>query len=323
MLTDLHARQFSYLRLSVTEACNFRCSYCLPNGMDTAQRENELSVDEIAQLVSGFAALGTRKVRITGGEPSLRKDLCDIIATCKATPGIEQVALTSNGYLLNKQIAAWQCAGLDAINISIDSFDAATFARITGHDKLGDILAGIDQAIALGMRSIKVNAVLLKSEDDHYLTRFLDVVRNKAITIRFIELMETGDNGRFFTTHHLSGAVLRQQLLAQGWQVLPKAAHAGPADEFMHPDYLGRIGLITPYEKDFCASCNRLRVSSEGKLFLCLFAEQHHDLRHLLSSAQSPALQAHLQNLLGYKLAGHDLASHDTGATRHFAMIGG
>lgn len=323
MLTDLHARKFSYLRLSVTEACNFRCSYCLPNGMDTSRRENELSVDEIAQLVSGFAALGTRKVRITGGEPSLRKDLCDIIATCKATPGIEQVALTSNGYLLNKQIAAWQCAGLDAINISIDSFDAATFARITGHDKLTDILAGIDQAIALGMRSIKVNAVLLKSEDNQYLTRFLDVVRNKAITIRFIELMETGDNGRFFTTHHLSGAVLRQQLLAQGWQVLPKVAHAGPADEFMHPDYRGRIGLITPYEKDFCATCNRLRVSSDGKLFLCLFADQHHDLRHLLSATQSPALQAHLQHLLGYKLVGHDLASHDTGATRHFAMIGG
>lgn len=323
MLLDHHARQFTYLRLSVTEACNFRCSYCLPDGMDMSRRHNELTLPEIRTLVTSFAALGTRKVRITGGEPSLRKDLCDIIATCKAIPGIEQVALTTNGYRLNKDIADWKKAGLDALNVSIDSLDAATFAQHTGHDRLADILLGVEKAIDLGIARIKVNAVLLRQEDDGYLASFLNFIRDRPISMRFIELMETGTNARFFTSHHLSGALLREQLLTQGWQAIAKVAHAGPAQEFVHPDYRGRIGLITPYEKDFCASCNRLRVSSEGKLFLCLFAEQHYNLRDLLQANDPEALQLRLQSLLGIKSAGHDLLQHNTGATRHFAMIGG
>lgn len=325
MLIDNYARRFTYLRLSITEACNFRCNYCLPDGTDcsTSKRSKELNLTEIRRLVTAFAQLGTRKVRITGGEPSLRRDLCNIIATCKAVPGIEQVALTTNGYRLQQDIADWQAAGLDALNVSVDSLDAARFEMITGHDKLQKILAGLAQAETLGIKKIKVNSVLMKHFNDDALDEFLEFVRTRRITLRLIELMQTLDNHDFFARHHLSGNVIIEQLQARGWQEKPAALHAGPAREFYHDDYLGGLGLIMPYSKDFCASCNRLRVSSDGKLFLCLFAEDHQTLRDLLQSDEQAPLMNYLQTAVSGKLATHQLHQQLPGATRQLAMIGG
>lgn len=323
MLTDAYARRFSYLRLSVTESCNFRCSYCLPDGNDCDSRSGELNLTEIRRLVTAFAKLGTRKVRITGGEPSLRKDLTKIIATCKAVPGIEKVALTTNGYRLKRDALAWQQAGLDAVNVSVDSLDADTFHLVTGQDKLADILDGIAHAKAIGIKQVKINTVLLKQHNALALPDFLRFIQKQDIALRFIELMRTGDNANFYQRQHLSGASIQRQLIAQGWQLNAKANTDGPALEYSHSDYQGQLGLIMPYSKDFCADCNRLRVSSSGALYLCLFTDNHQDLRSLLQSDNSAPVVRFLQQAVQGKAFSHQLAQDYSGSTRHLAQIGG
>ena len=323
MLIDAYQRHFTYLRLSVTESCNFRCTYCLPDGTDCDSRAGELTLPEIRRLVTAFARLGTRKVRITGGEPSLRKDLTEIIATCKAVPGIEKVALTTNGYRLQRDAAAWQAAGLDAVNVSVDSLDAATFHLVTGQDKLADILAGVATAKAVGIKQVKINTVLLKQHNALALPDFLSFVKQQDLSLRFIELMRTNDNLSFYQRQHLSGASIQQQLETQGWQLLPKGISDGPALEYAHPHYQGRIGLIMPYSKDFCADCNRLRVSSKGQLYLCLFTDSYQDLRSLLQSEHSAPLERFLQQALTGKAESHQLQQQHSGSTRHLAQIGG
>lgn len=324
MLQDQFGREFHYLRLSITDVCNFRCNYCLPDGYEGRPDEAFLSLDEIRRLASAFAATGTSKIRITGGEPSVRKDLPDIIRTVKAIPGIQKVAMTSNGYRLPEFIDTWGEAGLDALNISIDSLDPAVFQTITGHSKLHEILAGLDRAIELSFPSIKVNAVMLKGFNDNQLARFLDWLRNKPITLRFIELMQTGDNAEFFAQRHVAGEKIRKTLLDQGWTQTLREKDAGPAQEFYHSDYQGRVGLIMPYSKDFCATCNRLRVSATGKLHLCLFSENGLDLRHLLKSDdQQDELLYFLRSQLADKKVSHFLQDGFSGGTRHLAMLGG
>lgn len=325
MLIDNYARRFTYLRLSVTEACNFRCNYCLPEGTDcsTERRAGELTLPEIRRLVSGFAQLGTRKVRITGGEPSLRRDLSEIIAICKAVPGIETVALTTNGYRLTHDLPQWKAAGLDALNVSIDSLDAARFELITGHDKLKTILQGLALAEELGIPNIKINSVLMRGFNDDALNDFLEFVRTRKITLRFIELMQTGDNKTFFNQHHLSGSAIAEHLHKRGWLAHSNTLDSGPAREFHHPKYRGGLGLIMPYSKDFCTTCNRLRVSSDGKLFLCLFADQHQNLRDFLQTDDQQPLINYLRAAVRGKAETHNLHSQYVGSTRHLAMIGG
>ncbi|RUO53370.1 GTP 3',8-cyclase MoaA [Pseudidiomarina homiensis] len=323
MLMDRFARRFTYLRLSVTENCNFRCDYCLPDGPDCTSRQAELTVPEIRRLVTAFAALGTRKVRLTGGEPCLRKDLLEIIQTVKAVPGIEEVAITTNGYRLQRDTPAWRAAGVDAINVSVDSLDPSTFHLVTGQNRLPAILDGIDQAIELGIPKVKVNSVLLKGYNGGALPDFLDYIKTRKVSLRFIELMRTNDNVAYYQRHHISGQSIKEQLLREGWQQCVKSRTAGPAQEFWHSEYQGKLGLIMPYSRDFCDDCNRLRVSSLGQLFLCLFTEHHQDLRAYLQTDDTAPLQAALQELVLSKKATHGLHEQFSGATRHLAMIGG
>jgi len=286
--------------------------------------EPNLSLPEISRLVKAFALNGTRKIRITGGEPTLRKDLPEIIALCKQTPGIEKVALTSNGYRIEHQLADLKAAGLDALNLSADSLRPETFKLITGHDKLEAIYRALDVAEAENIHHIKLNTILLREYNSHEIQDFFEFIRHRKVTLRFIELMQTGDNGGFFKAQHFPGTHIQQQLLANGWTLRTKAGHDGPALEYSHPDYAGGIGLIMPYSRNFCADCNRLRVSSNGRLHLCLFADDNLALREYLSPAYSiEQLAAHLRECVLGKQSGHDLHAAKTGAIRHLAMIGG
>lgn len=323
MLQDDFGRKFEYLRLSITDLCNFRCNYCLPDGPDCHSGKDNMSVDEIATLVAAFAKLGTKKIRITGGEPALRKDLTQIIDLCANTPGIEQVGLTTNGFNLDKHIETWFNAGLSNLNVSADSLDPRLFNTITGHDKLEQVLAGVDKALALGMEKVKLNAVLLNAFNYHQFDRYLQWLKHMPVTVRFIELMETGDNKDFFKQNHVSGETLKQSLLERGWTQVIRDKLAGPAQEFFHCDYEGRIGLIMPYSKDFCQSCNRLRVSSNGQLHLCLFAEQGIDLRTHLKNQEVDKVCDSLVAAMSNKVVSHELEQHFTGATKHLASLGG
>ena len=325
-LTDAFARKFYYLRLSITDVCNFRCIYCLPDGYKPGGVTNNgfLTVDEIRRVTRAFASLGTEKVRLTGGEPSLRRDFTDIIAAVRENDAIRQIAVTTNGYRLARDAAAWRDAGLTALNVSVDSLDARQFHAITGQDKFQQVMAGIDAAFDAGFEKVKVNTVLMRDVNHHQLDTFLAWIQPRPIQLRFIELMETGEGSSLFRKHHISGQVLRDELLRRGWIHQIRQRSDGPAQVFCHPDYVGEIGLIMPYEKDFCATCNRLRVSSVGKLHLCLFGEGGVSLRDLLEDdAQQSALEERISAALLEKKQTHFLHQNNTGITQNLSYIGG
>jgi len=327
MLLDRYQRKFNYLRLSVIDACNFKCNYCLPDGYkpnNGASQSDYLSLAQISQLVSVFSDLGTSKVRITGGEPSLRKDFTEIIQTVAQTPGIDHIATTTNAYKLEQHAQSWADAGLTHINISVDSLRPEMFNAITGVNRFEKVMKGLDKALEVGFKRIKMNAVLMRGYNLEQLPLFLDFIKHKAIDLRLIELMETGDNSAFFKEHHVSGLKIKNYLLNHGWQSVKQSETAGPAQVFSHPDYLGHFGLILPYEKSFCDSCNRLRVSSAGRLHLCLFGEQGVDLKDLLGKDNTDEqLKTRIAHHLQDKRISHFLGSGDTGITPHLASIGG
>ncbi len=323
-LNDKFGRVFPYLRLSITEMCNFSCDYCLPNGYKSTKFSNFLQLPEIKNIVRAFAELGTHKVRITGGEPTLRKDFTDIIRTISTTENVDKVALTTNGYKLQENIAKWRDAGLTALNVSVDSLNNNRFHKLTGHNRLPEVLSGIDTAFSAGFEIIKINAVLLKDVNDIELNLFLEWVKNNPLSVRFIELMQTKDNLAYFNKFHISATNLQNKLLQQGWSIKKTAPDSGPAVELAHPDYLGSIGIIAPYSKDFCKGCNRLRVTSKGNLRLCLFGNQGTPLRHLLQHEQQlDELKQTIIQQLNFKQSSHFLALGDAGSTVNLSTIGG
>ncbi|MBA4748107.1 MAG: GTP 3',8-cyclase MoaA [Sphingopyxis sp.] len=323
-LQDETGRRFEYLRLSLTDVCNFRCTYCLPDGYkNPCNKPAELSVDEIRKAVSGFAELGLWKVRLTGGEPTLRRDFEEVARAVSSVPGIRRVAMTTNGYRLAERAQVWRDCGISALNISVDSLDPARFAQITGHNRLAEVLRGVEAAQAAGFNSIKLNAVLMRGVNDDELAAMVDFVTTRDLSLRFIEVMRTNDNAAFFDARHVAGQNMIDRLEASGWQRLPRQPGAGPAVELGHPIAKGRIGIIAPYSKDFCASCNRLRLSSDGKLHLCLFGDGGMDIRPLLQGDDSEALTDRIRKLVGTKAPAHRLHEGNSGATPHLASIGG
>ncbi len=324
-LIDRFRRQYTYLRLSITDVCNFKCNYCLPDGYQPpANRPSFLTLSEIQRIATAFANLGTEKIRLTGGEPTLRKDFLEIAHTLSQTAGIRKLALTTNGYRMERDVAAWREAGITDINVSVDSLDPRQFQLITGENKLQTILKGIDKAFEVGYPKIKVNAVLMKQYTAPELDKFLKWIKDKPIQMRFIELMETGEMDNFFQAQHLSGHAVMQRLLNEGWQLQQRAMSDGPAKVLSHPDYQGEVGLIMPYEKNFCASCNRLRVSATGKLHLCLFGEEGVNIRDLLiDDNQQVQLEARLKAALQSKREHHYLHIGDSGIRNNLASIGG
>lgn len=324
-LRDGVGRRFEYLRLSLTEVCNFRCTYCLPDGYrKRCGQPAELSVAEIERAVRAFAALGLWKVRLTGGEPTVRRDFEEVARAVSAVAGVRRVAMTTNGYGLAKNARRWREAGIDALNVSVDSLDPTRFAEITGHDRLGEILDGIEAAREAGFASIKLNAVLMRGINDHELEAMMRFVAERDLSLRFIEVMRTNDNAGFFAARHVPGDSVIRRLEAAGWQRLARQAGAGPAVEFGHSGARGRIGIIAPYSKDFCTSCNRLRLGSDGRMHLCLFGDGGIDLRPLLQhDDQHGELVERIVALTATKAPAHRLHEGNSGATPHLASIGG
>jgi cyclic pyranopterin phosphate synthase len=322
MLTDNFGRKFYYLRLLTTGVYNFSCDYCLPNSYQCDDDRKFLTLPEITRLASAFSAMGTEKIRITGGEPSLRKDLPEIIAGCKRTLGIKKVAITSNGYKLPEHLPAWINAGIDAINISIDTLDPRQFHAITGHDKLKNTLKGTDVAVAADNIDVKVNTVLMREYNGYDIASYLARLKNTPITLRLVESSQETDNKEFFYHQHVKGSRIKQHLILDGWLPVINDKAAGPAQEFYHPDYAGKIGLSIPYSKDFCNTYNRLRISAIGKLHLCLFTAQDLSLKDYLKSDDVEPFKVAITRMLTDKKQTHFLHEKLTGATKNLAMLG-
>ena len=323
-LVDPHGRRFPYLRLSLTDVCNFSCDYCLPDGYQCDQKKDFLSLEEIKNISQAFSELGTNKIRLTGGEPTLRKDFVQCLESISQTDGIEQVALTTNGYKLSENIAQWVESGLTHLNVSVDTLDARLFASLTGHNRLAKILAGIDCALKLPLKKVKLNAVLLKNVNSQQFDDYAEMLRDRSTSIRFIELMQTGDNHDYFKKYHVGAQVLKNYLFAKGWNEILKEKSSGPAIEYVHPDYRGTFGVIAPYDENFCDTCNRLRISSIGEFHLCLFGEKGFSIRELIQSeSQKEVLKNRLSQLLTNKRKQHFLHDNDTGVRANLSTIGG
>jgi cyclic pyranopterin phosphate synthase len=328
ILKDSFGRKFPYIRLSISDVCNFKCGYCLPDGykIDKSDNRSFLNIEEIGRLAKALSELGVSKIRLTGGEPTVRKDFFEIIKIIKKNSGIKKTVMTTNGYRLDKIADDIKNSGLDGINISIDSLNADTFKKITGHDRLEEILRGIQYLQKLNFKNIKINAVLLKGVNDSEkdFNDWAEFLKNNEIDFRYIELMQTGDNINYFNTYHVPAKKFTDYLKNNNWIIQTFGKDAGPSKNYLNPKFKGKFGVIAPYSKDFCKSCNRLRITAKGDLRLCLFGNTGINIRHLMQKdSQIEELKDLILKQLNFKKESHYLEIGDTGLTKNLSTTGG
>ena len=327
-LQDNFGRKFPYIRMSITEVCNFKCGYCLPNGYQADKSDNRkfLNIDEIRRLAKGFSELGVQKIRLTGGEPTVRKDFYEIVKILKNETSIKKIVITTNGYHLDQKAKLLIDSGLDGINISIDSLDRETFKSITKHDRLPEILKGIEILQSLNFDNIKINAVLLNGVNSSKkdFDSWAEYIKINKVNFRYIELMQTGDNLDYFNKYHVSSKIFKDYLNRNNWIYQTLGKDAGPSLNYINPDFKGKFGIIAPYSKDFCRSCNRLRITSRGDLRLCLFGNTGISIRHLLQKDdQIEELQDLIFGQMKFKKESHYLELGETGLTKNLSTTGG
>jgi cyclic pyranopterin phosphate synthase len=290
-LEDAHGRLLGDLRVSVTDRCNFRCRYCMPaEGLAWMPREEILSFEEIERVVRLFASLGVTDVRLTGGEPLVRRDFPALVERLAAVEGVEDLSLTTNGYLLAAQAGDLVAAGIDRVNVSIDSLARARFFEITRRDALDRVLAGLEAIAAFPEVSpVKVNAVPMPDLGREDVLRFCDLARDRGFQVRFIEFMPLDGDRAWRADDVLTGAAVRAMIEeAHPLRELPREPHA-TARVFAFADGRGEIGFINPVSEPFCADCNRLRLTADGRLRTCLFSLHETDLREPLRAGADDA----------------------------------
>lgn len=283
-LIDTYGRVANNLRISVTDRCNFRCRYCMPEeGMEWLKRNMLLSFEEIARLSAIFASLGVTKIRLTGGEPLMRKELWKLVAMLRGIEGIRDIALTTNGYFLKEQARHLRDAGLDRINVSLDSLDPATFSAMARRDLFRDTWEGIEEALRCGLSPVKINVVLIRGVNDGEIEAFGNLARSHPIIVRFIEFMPIGrDDG-----WSIGGVVPAREVVGRIDAVarlvpVEQGDVNAPAERYRFADGLGEIGVISSVTQPFCGDCNRVRITSDGKFRTCLFSLVETDLRALM-----------------------------------------
>lgn len=282
-LIDRFGRRVDYVRLSVTDRCDFRCVYCMTEDMTFLPRKQILSLEELHEVGRAFTELGVRKIRLTGGEPMVRKDVMSLIENLGALDGLEELLLTTNGAQLDKYAPALKAAGVNRINISIDSLDEERFTRISRVGKLQKVLEGIDAARAAGFERIRLNSVIMRGYNEDEVLKLADYAMDREIDIAFIEEMplgEASDHDRQDTT--CSNDWVRQ-VITDKYELVDSAERtAGPSRYVQVVGKNSRIGFISPVSHNFCEDCNRVRVTVEGRLLLCLGNEHSVDLRAIL-----------------------------------------
>ena len=323
---DSKGRNIHYLRLSVTDLCNLRCRYCMPDGVDKLEREDILTYEEFLRLAALFARCGVDTVRVTGGEPLVRKGVEQLVKGLKAIPGIRKVTMTTNAVLLEQQLPALLEAGLDSVNISLDTQDPALFAKITARDEFAAVQAGIHAALESGI-PVKLNCVPQVGVNEGELEALAALAQDKPLQVRFIEMMPIGYGAAMPC---ISGPELLARFRRRWPELapLPGAACAalgdGPAVYYTVPGWKGDIGFIAAVHGKFCASCNRVRLTSQGFLRPCLASETGCDLRTLLrgGAADEELLQA-IRETIWSKPREHHFGDNSIPATRGMYRIGG
>jgi cyclic pyranopterin phosphate synthase len=326
-LVDRYGRVHRDLRISITDRCNLRCVYCMPEaGLPWIPKPEILTYEEITGIVRAAAHVGVRSIRLTGGEPLIRRDLDQLVGMIAAIPGIDDIALSTNGLLLAAQAPALRAAGLRRVNVSLDTLQEDRFTAIARRPGLGRVLAGIDAAVAAGLGPVKLNCVLMRGTNDDELEAFAALTRERAVHIRFIEVMPVTDNVDLQRNTWISSDEVLERLGALGeLHSVPNPHGNGPARTFAYDGAPGTVGVISPLAHDYCDRCNRVRLSADGRLKLCLFGDHLIDLRTPLRNGEGEgAIVELLRAAMHVKPERHHLALGETAsAMRAFSEIGG
>lgn len=311
---DRYQRRIDYLRLSITDRCNLRCVYCMPEGgVPHIDHNDILRYEEILRLVRISSNIGISKVRITGGEPLVRKDAVYLCKQITSLPGIESVSITTNGFLLEQYAKALYAAGIRRINVSLDTLDSDRFHKITRCNVFDRVWSGIQLAHRTGFHPIKINVVVMRGVNDEEIEELASLTYKYPFHVRFIEFMPF--RGEEYDNRFLSCDEVRERLRAMDRLIPVNSSHSnGPAEHFQFPEALGKIGMISPVSHHFCATCNRLRITADGRLRTCLFAAEEIDLKEpLRRGASDLELTRILRDAISKKPEKHDL---DRGITR-------
>ena len=333
-LKDSHGRVIDYLRISLTDRCNFRCIYCMPEeGVTQLSHEDILRIEEIEELVRIATGIGIKHIRLTGGEPLVRKGVVGLVDSITKMPGIESVSLTTNGVLLPRMANDLKAAGLSRVNVSLDTLDPEQFRMVTRCGNLDDTLAGIDAALATGLDPVKINAVVVKSLNQDFLG-YARLSVDRPLHVRFIEYMpvgtSSGADGCGWGKQDVIPSeelyhIINERARAQGMPELVDAGDErptgwGPARYFKFPGAMGTVGFISPLSRHFCSECNRLRLTADGKIRPCLFSDEEYDVRTALREGGKDDVLSVLCEALGAKPDEH----HDkVGTERGMSQIGG
>lgn len=324
-LIDSFGRMIEYVRLSVTDKCDLRCAYCLPKGhKDFTEPDHWLTFDEIERVIGAFAALGVRRIRITGGEPLVRKNVAQLAARLSALPGVDDLSLSTNATQLNKQAEALRAAGVARLNVSLDSLDETRFTEITGGGKLQQVLEGLTAAQRAGFHPVKINMVVMRGVNDDEVENMVEFCIAHDFTLRLIETMPVGSTGQEATNRYVDLQEIKQRL-AQKYELIPGVMPGGgPARYVQIAGTNLRIGFITPISQHFCATCNRVRLAVDGTLYMCLGQDHKLELRPLLRAGISDAdLKQALQQAITLKPERHEFNEKPAQVIRFMSMTGG
>jgi cyclic pyranopterin phosphate synthase len=333
-MRDNFLRVIDYLRVSVTDRCNLRCLYCMPpDGVVPLEHKDILTYEEIVRIVKIGAGLGVRKVRLTGGEPLTRKNISFLISSIKKVCGIEDLSLTTNGILLEKYAREIARAGLDRVNVSVDSFDPARFGEITRGGSLDAVLRGLSAAEKAGLSPIKINMVPIRGLNDEEVRDFARLTLDSDYHVRFIEFMPSGSNDCWSPEKYITTDELRKTIETIGPLTPVRMRKYGPSRYFRLKGAKGVIGFISALTHHFCADCNRMRLTSDGKLRPCLFSETEIDLKTALRSGEPDSeIERFFKLAIEIKPEGHNMsdrinlkgpAALDTNRRRPMSKIGG
>ncbi len=323
--TDLHGRRHRYLRISVTDRCDLRCRYCMPaEGLDWLDRDEILSFEEVTRLAGLFHDRGVDKIRFTGGEPLARRDLPALIGMIHGRCPEARLHMTTNATRLARHARELRAAGLEGLNVSLDSLDPDTFAAVTRRDRFAGTWAGIEAAWEMGFRPLKINCVVLRGTNDHEVAAFVELTRERAIEVRFLEYMPYGHVNEL-QPEYVSGGEVRERIEAAGYELEPLEWDGGPARPWRVPGFAGTVGLITAVSHHFCGSCDRLRLTADGFFVNCLYGSKRCDLKPLLrGGASDQEIAAAIDAELSLKWAAHpDLAAGEIPVLGAMAQIGG